>query len=266
MYQFVDEIYTFVKTNSVISFLITTFFALTLWLYKESKTSHQTKLKRTVEELTRQLQIYGRLESLLALHIRLDSHETAMKLYETIGDSAPYVSERVRTVIKDIHRYFEPTKLVFLQSLIQTEISELLKRLRECKVDFASISLESFIKRLVIPARPLALLAVIVLLIAISTVRFVEVDTFFLRISVVASAYALLVGGAAFIVVAGELIKRADFRRPRSFFIYTLLISMSPLITIFKLETACFVLALQIGGILYFTKRTEKSSLEVVTS
>ncbi|MED0673154.1 hypothetical protein P4S95_23550 [Aneurinibacillus aneurinilyticus] len=97
--------------------------AFVIWLYKAVNNYITNNDSNSVAQIEERLGVYGCLQINIALYLKEENGEQERKLYESIGESFPYISSRIHIKVKEFLNEPNKEKLKEISSLIDEEIS-----------------------------------------------------------------------------------------------------------------------------------------------
>lgn len=263
--DYMNELITYIRANPVLTIGFTLVSTILVLLYKETKNNILTDLKLTIEDITNKLIAYGRIESSILAYLKYNTPEYERDIYEVVGQSAAVISDRIRKVYLDNTKN-DSSNYLLLLTLIQSEILNLRKILSEKKEEEKIDSFEKIIARVITPTKPILYLLFFSFVIFACIVLWNQSNNWFYKVNVICFGYSFFFGVMVFIMLIKEFIDGVLItNRSKKFIVFSTIISLTPIISMFITYVSFAVILLQIFlFLLLINSINTKKKLEVV--
>jgi len=256
----ISQLFSLVKANPMVSFLITFTVTFVIWMYKENKTVIQNDNKFNFDFNQKKALQFGQLESAISLYIKRTNEKNEQKLVETLGNCSPYFSNDLRKIVRDYYKSYDLQTLYTVYSLVQVEIDKLHKEATDQFHDFKTKDFPSFLLRLYKPAVPILIMLASTVLVIVFFMMERQEPTVAGKISIFFSGFSIFLGATfLFLLITGLIDRSIKMKRDRIAIFLILLLNALSVVSVGFFEFATIGVVIQVIVVIvmfmYLSKR-----------
>ncbi|WP_339222099.1 hypothetical protein [Paenibacillus sp. FSL W7-1332] len=231
-----SEISKLIGANPITTLVIIIAGTSTIWMYKEFKEMINQNNKAKINNINEKIRVYSQLQASTAGLLHDKGHrELKLSLINKIGDFSPFLSEDVRRVVMDYHRYGDPAYLETMLAFIEVDVRKLEEDKKRLSEYDSTTDVEGFIKRLSDPFKPIMMIWLLLWFLLLGYIKYQSQDTWYSKLFVGSFFTSIFVSAIAILAVI-TLIKSNVRDKGRTFkwFLFGYIILSPVLIFIYE--------------------------------